>query len=108
MKKKTILLVLTLILSFVLASCGSKDLLLGTWQEPMTGITMEFADDGTLTISKEGVSFSMTYEKQDPNLLAITASTDGAIPAQTISYAVTKESLTLIVDNTDTVFDRIK
>jgi uncharacterized lipoprotein YehR (DUF1307 family) len=108
MKKKILLLVLTLILSFVLASCGSKDLLLGTWKEPMTGITMKFEDDGSLTISKNGVSFSMTYEKQEPSLLAISASTDGAFAAQTLSYSVTKDTLTLTVDNTDTVLDRVK
>ncbi len=108
MKKRIILIVFTLILSLVLVSCGSQDPLLGTWKEPMTGITMKFEDDGTLTISKDGVSFSMTYEKQDPNLLAISASTDGAFPAQTITYAVSNDTLTLTVDRTDTVFERIK
>jgi hypothetical protein len=108
MKKRIISLVLTLLLSFVLVSCGSKDLLLGTWKEPQTGITMKFADDGSLIISKNGVSFSMTYEKQEPSLLAISASADGAFAAQTLSYAVTKDTLTLTVDNTDTVFERVK
>lgn len=108
MKKRIISLVFTLLLSFVLVSCGSKDLLLGTWKEPQTGITMKFADDGSLIISKNGVSFSMTYEKQEPSLLAISASADGAFAAQTLSYAVTKDTLTLTVDNTDTVFERVK
>lgn len=108
MKQSIKLLLLTLIFAFVLSACGSKDPLIGTWQEPQTGIELKFEDGGTMTMSKDGVSFSMTYEEQDPNLLVIKASTDGSIPDQTMSYAAGKEELTLTVDGTDTVFTRLK
>lgn len=108
MKKWSNVLLLTLIFCFVLSACGSKDLLVGTWKEPTTGITLKFVDDGSMVMSKDGTSFSMTYEKQDPNLLVIKASTDGSIPDQTLTYTVSKEELTLTVDGTDTVFQRVK
>ncbi len=108
MKKWLNVLILTLIFAFVLSACGSKDLLIGTWSETTSGITLKFADDGSVTMSKGDTSFTMTYEKQDPNLLVIKASTDGSIPDQTMTYTVSKEELTLTVDGTSTVFKRAK
>ena len=108
MKKLSFIILLCLVFSLLLSACGEKDLLLGKWQEPVSGITMEFSKDGTLIMSLKGTSFTMQYEKQDPNLLVIKASTDGSIPNQTMTYKVTKEQLTLTVDGTDTIFQRVK
>jgi major membrane immunogen (membrane-anchored lipoprotein) len=108
MKKISKLILLTLILGLLLTACGSKDLLIGSWNEPVSGISMQFNEDGSMVMSMNGTAFTMTYEKQDPNILVIKASTDGSIPDQTMTYTAGKDKLTLTVDGTDTIFQRVK
>ena len=108
MKKISFLVIVCLLLGSLLTACGNKDLLLGTWNEPVSGISMQFNKDGALVMSMKGTSFTMQYEKKDPNILVIKASTDCSIPDQTMTYTVSEDQLTLTVDGTDTIFKLVK
>lgn len=81
---------------------------MGTWQEPVTGITLEFVDDGTLVISRNGTSFTLEYEKREPNIIAITGSASVDIPVRTMTYQLSEDQLILTVDKVDTIFVRVK
>lgn len=95
--------------TMLLSGCSKKDPLLGTWEEPVSGITLKFSDDNSLVISRSGTSFTVTYEKRDPNIIAITASASGDIPIQSMTYEITEDDqLVITVDNVKTVFDRLK
>ena len=112
MKSFTTKIILTMALLFLvaipLAGCDEKDPLIATWQEPESGITMQFKDDGNLVISNQKTSVTLTYQKQDPNVLLIKGTTDGTIPDQTLVYRFEEEKLILTVDNVDTIFTAIK
>jgi uncharacterized lipoprotein YajG len=108
--RKSLLLtiVLLLISAVILSGCKAKDPLLGKWQEPVSGISMEFTKDGKLLMGSKGTIFTMTYIKQDPNIVVIKASTDGSIPDQSMTYRVETDKLILSVDGIDTIFTRMK
>jgi hypothetical protein len=108
MKKRLFLISLLLIIALMLTSCSEKDPLLGKWQEPITGITLEFNDDNTLIIERDGTSFSVEYEKREPDIIAITDAGSVNMPVQTMTYRIVEDQLVLIVDQVETVFDRAK
>jgi hypothetical protein len=107
MKKRLLVLALLLLASVLLTSCEEKDPLLGKWQELITGITLEFKDDNTLVIERDGTSFTMDYEKREPNIIAITGSATMDIPIQSMIYEVIEDQLIVTVDQVDTIFTRI-
>jgi len=102
----TLFMVLSMLL---LSSCSEKDPLLGTWKEPVSGITLKFNDDNTLMISRSGTSFTVDYEKREPDIIAITGSESGEIPIQSMNYQITEDDqLIITVDKVQTVFERVK
>jgi len=108
MKKKLLLIALILISSLALTSCSEKDPLLGKWQEPITGITLKFNDDNTLVIERDGTSFTVDYEKREPNIIAITDTGSVSMPVQSMTYEIVEDQLIVTVDQVDTVFTRTK
>jgi len=108
MRIKCLAIISMFILSFLLVGCADKDPLLGNWEEPSSGIMIEFKDDGTLVMGRGGVSYSMDYEKQDPDIILFKGSVDGSIPDQRMTYKVEDDHLILSIDGIDTVFNRKK
>lgn len=104
---KMIILV-ALLLAVLLTACSSGDPLLGTWQEPSSGVTMNIADDGKLVMSLNDQSITMAYTLEDPDRITLIASVDGTIPDQKMTYKIEEDKLTLTLDGADTVFYRVK
>jgi len=92
----------------LLAGCSENDPLIGTWQEPDSGITMQFKDDGNVVMSNDKTSIILPYTTQEPNTILVKASTDGTIPDQTIVYRVEENKLILTVDGVESVFSLVK
>ncbi len=92
----------------VLSGCGGRDPLIGQWQEPISGVTMDIDKDGDLVMGLHGTSFKMTYLLEDPNVMIFKASTDGSIPDQRMTYQVNEDVLIITVDGVDTTFYRLK
>ncbi|MCX6056394.1 MAG: hypothetical protein NTZ74_16080 [Chloroflexi bacterium] len=107
-KKTLSLIMIILTIAILFTSCGQKDPLLGRWQEPTSGITMEFTKDGQLVMSNKGTSITISYLQQTADTLIVKASNDGTIPDQTMTYRVEEDNLILTVDGIDTVFTKIK
>jgi hypothetical protein len=108
MKKRILFVTVFVIFSLLLSSCSKKDPLLGKWQEPVSGITLVFNDDGTLVIGRGGAEFTVNYEKQEPNIIAITATETTEIPVKSVTYTLNEDLLTITLDNVNTVFIRVK
>lgn len=108
--KKSSLLAVVLVMVGVLflAGCDEKDPLLATWEEQDSGITMQFMEDGSLVISNQKTSLTVSYEKQDPNLIVVKASADGSYPGQTMLYRIEEDRLILTVDHVESVFRLVK
>jgi hypothetical protein len=102
------LILLAGLMAVLLAGCGGKDPLLGKWEEPVSGVTMEFKKDGALVMGLRGTKFEMTYELQDPNIMVFKASADGTIPDQKMTYRIEADTLVIIVDGVETNFQRMK
>lgn len=108
-KRNALVTILLVFISvFLLTGCDEKDPLIGTWQEPGSGIIMQFKDDGDLVMSNEKTSITVTYEKKDENAIIVKASTDGSIPDQTILFRVEEDRLILTVDGVESVFKSVK
>jgi len=107
--KNSITRTLLVLFCFVLlAGCSENDPLIGTWQEPDSGITMQFKDDGNVVMSNDKTSIILPYTTQEPNTILVKASTDGTIPDQTIVYRVEENKLILTVDGVESVFSLVK
>lgn len=106
MRFRTLILIVLLISGILLSGCSTKDPLMGTWEEPSSGITLEFNEDGTVITARGNVNFSMQYEKQDPDILIFKGSTDGTVPEQRMTYKIEDDQLLLSIDGVDTVFNR--
>ncbi len=106
MKVKSLILLVVLAAGILLSGCGEKDPLLGKWVEPSSGITLEFKDDGTVITARGNVSFSMAYEKQDPDIVIFKGSADGTVPEQRMTYKIEDDQLLLTIDGVGTVFNR--
>lgn len=102
---RTLLLVFCVVL---LSSCSDEDPLIGIWQEPDSGITMQFKDDGSVVMSNDKTSISLPYTTQEPNTILVQASTDGTIPNQTIVFRIEEDKLILTVDGVESVFTEVK
>ena len=108
-QRKIFFLCIILVLTAILISgCGGSDSIVGKWEEPASGVSMQIGKDGIVTMSLKNASFNMNYELQDPDIMIFKASTDGTIPDQKMTYKVNKETLTLTVDGIDTIFYRKK
>ncbi|NMC86429.1 MAG: hypothetical protein GYA58_14210 [Anaerolineaceae bacterium] len=92
----------------LLTACGEKDLLIGTWKEPVSGFILTFDKNDNMVISLYETQYKFTYSKADPSLIIIKVSTDGTIPDMTMQYTVTEDELTLTVDGVPTIFERVK
>ncbi len=103
-----ILILIVLLTSFLLVGCDEEDPLITTWEEPGSGITMQFKDDGNLVISNQKTSLTVTYEKQEPNTLLFKASLDGSYPGQTMTYRIEEDRLILSLEGNETVFVKVK
>jgi hypothetical protein len=101
-------IILVIISAFLLTACDEKDPLIATWQEPVSGITMKFTEEGNLVISNQKTSLSVTYEKQEPNTLVVKASSDGSYPGQTMLYRIEEDRLILTLDGQETVFTLVE
>jgi len=106
MRVKILVLVSILIAGLLLTACSNKDPLIGKWEEPSSGITLEFKDDGTVITARGNVNFSMKYEKQDPDVLIFKGSVDGTVPEQRMTYKIEDEQLLLTIEGVGTVFNR--
>jgi hypothetical protein len=108
-KKYFSLTVLVLMIcTLLLSGCKEKDPLIATWQEKDSGITMQFTDDGKVVISNQKTSLTVTYEKQDPNILLIKGTADGNFPDQKMTYRIEEDRLILTVDEIESVFVKVK
>lgn len=108
MRIKLLIMITVLVFSIALTGCDEQDPLMGKWEEPSSGISIEFKDDGTLVMGRETVSYTMNYEKQDPDIILFKGSADGSIPDQRMTYKVEDDHLILSIDGIDTVFNRKK
>lgn len=106
--RKAFILTLILLLAGTLSACVSRDPLLGTWQEPSSGVTMKLGSDGELVMSLDAASFMMSYELEDPDVMIFLASEDGSIPEQRMTYRLKEDKLILTMDGVDTVFYRVE
>lgn len=97
-----------LVLTLLLSACGSKDPLLGTWLEPVSGISLAFDSNNNVVISMHETSYTMQYTEQEPNILVIKVSEDGTIPDLTMQYKVDNDQLTITVNGADALFQREK
>lgn len=107
MKKQICLIILLLILTLTLSACSEKDPLIGMWEEPASGITLNFESDGTLVIARHGASYSVEYEKQEPNIIAVTATGIDDFPVGSFTYQLEEDKLIITVDKVQTIFYRI-
>lgn len=103
---KNVILIIVLV-STLLTACASGDPLLGTWQEPNSGVSMEIGNNGKLVMSLNGRSITMSYTLEDPDVITIIGTTDGTIPDQKMTYRIEEDKLTLTLDGADTVFYRV-
>ena len=102
MKKRITISVFALCISFLLAACGGSSPIVGKWKDEATGIgTIEFKDDGTLTLSALGQSETVKY-KIDGDKITVTA--DGVDTTST--FKVEGNELTIITgpDNDEQVY----
>ena len=106
MRVKVLLLLSILMVAIVITGCSEKDPLMGKWEEPSTGITMEFKEDGTVVTARGNVSFSMNYERQDPDIIILKGRNDGTVGEQRMTYKIEDEQLLLTIDGVGTVFNR--
>ncbi len=106
MRVKVLLLLSILMAAIVVTGCSEKDPLLSKWEEPSSGITLEFKEDGTVITARGNVSFSMNYERQDPDIIIFKGSADGTVPEQRMTYKIEDEQLLLTIDGVGTVFNR--
>lgn len=106
-KRFPLILILVLCISFLASGCKT-DPLIGSWEEPTSGVTMEFGKNGDLEMGLHGVSIKMTYELEDPNIMIFKAGTEGTIPDQKMTYRLEEDKLVLTVDGIDTVLFRSK
>lgn len=107
-RKILVIINLTLFLTVFLSGCGSKDLLLGNWQEPVSGISLVFKTDNSVIVSLGETSYTMQFTEQAPNILIIKVVTDGSIPDMTMNYTVDQKKLVITVNGSETVFERVK
>lgn len=103
-----LVLAVILMTATLISGCAGGDPLLGNWEEPSSGVTMEIAKNGEITMSLHGASFKMSYELQDPDILIFKATTDGTIPDQRMTYKVEDDKLILTLEGIDTIFYRMK
>lgn len=108
MRIKRLVILTLFILSILLVGCDDRDPLLGTWEEPTSGIKFEFKDDGTVMIGRGGVFYALRYEKQDPDTILLKDTAYGLNPDQIMKYKVEDDHLILTVDGVDTIFNRKK
>lgn len=106
MRIKLISLLAILVLGFLTTGCSEDDPLIAKWEEPSSGITIEFKEDGTLVMGRGNVSYSMEYERQDPDIIIFKGSTDGTVPEQRMTWKVEDDQLLLTIDGVGTVFNR--
>ena len=91
-------LVFVMLLS-LLASCGSKKTLVGTWAEldsdgKETGVILVLANDGTGSISQDGMSGSISWSING-NKIFLTVSMCGVTETSECTYELSGNTLTL-------------
>jgi len=91
-----------------LSACSGSDPLYGTWIEPNSGVQLEIKSNGEILTTLNGSTFTMKYTLEVPDVLILQGSKDESVPEQRITYAATKDTLTLTVDGVATVFNRAK
>ncbi len=106
MRVKTLVLITILLAGLFITGCSPKDPLMGKWEEPSSGITLEFKEDGTVITARGNVNFSMQYEKQDPDIIIFKGSADGTVPEQRMTYKIEDDQLLLTIEGVGTVFNR--
>lgn len=102
------LVILLILLSFTLSGCDAEDTVIGYWQEPVSGVTMNIGKDDMVILGYNGASFNLPYELQEPDVLVFKASEDGSIPEQKMIYVLAEDTLTITLDGVDTIFYRMK
>ena len=99
MRKRIAIVALVMCALFLLAACGSgSSALVGKWKDEATGMmTMEFKDDGTLSVSALGQTQTVSY-KVDGDKITMTADGQEA----TGTFKVEGNKLTLTGPDNDT------
>lgn len=108
LRKNVRMLTAIVLILGMLAGCTERDPLLGTWEEPASGVTLDIGRNGDLVIALNGVSMNMTYELEEPNILIFKAVDNGTIPDQKMTYRIEDDKLILTVEGIDTTFNRKK
>ncbi len=91
----------------MLTGCSNRDPLIGKWQEPASGVTLDIKEEGGLVISMNGVSVAMIYELQEPDIMIFRSETDESIPEQKMTYRIEEDQLIITVDGIETIFHRV-
>jgi len=105
-KMSFIAIVIIFAVGFV-TGCSNRDPLVGKWQEPVSGVTLDIKEEGGLVISMNGVSVSMTYELQDPDIMIFRSENDESIPEQKMTYRIEEDQLIITVDGIETIFQKV-
>ena len=93
MRKRIAIVVLVMCAIFLLAACGSASSspIIGTWKDEATGLmTIEFKDDGTLSVSALGQTQTGTYQV-DGDKITTKVGDDEA----SVTYKVEGDKLTI-------------
>lgn len=107
-RKLILMLTAILMMGIGLSGCSEGDPLQGLWVEPTYGVMLEFGSDGELTMEYNGVSATMIYELEDPNVLIFKSEDETSIPEQRLTYTLDEDTLILTLDGIETKFLREK
>jgi len=89
-----------LVISFMAVSCGKapgSSEILGKWKDTQINRTLEFRQDGTITMENSGVTVDGTYKLEGKTMeLVLTSPVAGTEPAK-ITWKVSLSGQTLVI-----------
>lgn len=95
LKRTLSLLLIFVLLAAALSACSSSKKLVGTWNSESTGTTLVLANDGTGSITEDGMSGSVRWSVEKDSLF-LTISICGMTETSEFTYKLSGSTLTLI------------